>query len=66
MLKTKSETSPKEFHLKGCHRCGGDLRINHDMHGAYVSCVQCGIHIYALNHPQDQRAFAPAYRQRIA
>ena len=33
------------FHLiksKGCQRCGGDLFLEQDEYGTYVSCIQCG------------------------
>jgi DNA-directed RNA polymerase subunit RPC12/RpoP len=28
--------------VKGCKRCGGDLFLERDSEGAYVSCLQCG------------------------
>ena len=28
--------------LKSCRRCGGDLYMETDQFGAYVSCFQCG------------------------
>ena len=27
---------------KGCRRCGGDLFLERDFEGFYVSCLQCG------------------------
>jgi hypothetical protein len=27
---------------KGCKRCGGDLFLERDMDGVYVTCLQCG------------------------
>ncbi len=27
---------------KGCQRCGGDLFLERDEYGIYVSCIQCG------------------------
>jgi predicted nucleic acid-binding Zn-ribbon protein len=27
---------------KGCKRCGGDLFLERDSEGLYVSCLQCG------------------------
>jgi DNA-directed RNA polymerase subunit RPC12/RpoP len=27
--------------IKGCKRCGGDLFIERDPEGAYISCLQC-------------------------
>ena len=29
--------------LKGCPKCGGDLTVARDIHGRYVSCLQCGL-----------------------
>jgi DNA-directed RNA polymerase subunit M/transcription elongation factor TFIIS len=28
--------------FKGCRRCGGDLFLERDTDGSYVSCLQCG------------------------
>ena len=28
--------------FKGCKRCGGDLFLERDSDGVYVSCLQCG------------------------
>jgi predicted nucleic acid-binding Zn-ribbon protein len=28
--------------LKGCKKCGGDLFLEKDVDGSYVSCLQCG------------------------
>ena len=28
--------------LKSCRRCGGDLYMETDQFGSYVSCFQCG------------------------
>jgi DNA-directed RNA polymerase subunit RPC12/RpoP len=28
--------------FKGCKRCGGDLFLERDSEGTYVSCLQCG------------------------
>ncbi len=30
--------------LKGCPKCGGDLYKDRDVYGAFVSCIQCGMH----------------------
>ena len=29
--------------LKGCPKCGGDLSLTRDIHGRYISCLQCGL-----------------------
>lgn len=28
--------------IKGCKRCGGDLFLERDYEGTYISCLQCG------------------------
>jgi hypothetical protein len=28
--------------LKGCPKCGGDVRIDHDEYGWFEQCIQCG------------------------
>ena len=28
--------------LKSCPKCGGDLCSTRDIHGHYISCLQCG------------------------
>ena len=28
--------------LRGCPKCHGDLCVGRDIHGAYLSCIQCG------------------------
>jgi len=28
--------------IKGCKRCGGDLFLERDNYGSYISCIQCG------------------------
>ena len=30
------------FYFKACPRCKGDLCEGGDIHGEYVSCMQCG------------------------
>lgn len=32
--------------LKHCPKCGGDLYLDRDGDGQYVSCLQCGRMIY--------------------
>ncbi len=27
--------------IKGCKRCGGDLFVERDSEGTYISCLQC-------------------------
>jgi len=28
---------------KACPRCGGDLFLDSDLHGDFISCIQCGL-----------------------
>ncbi len=28
--------------FKGCKRCGGDLFLERDSEGVYITCLQCG------------------------
>ena len=30
------------MYFKGCPKCNGDLYAGEDVHGRYVSCIQCG------------------------
>ena len=30
------------FWLKGCPRCSGDLYVDQDQYGPFVTCIQCG------------------------
>ena len=30
------------MYLKQCPKCHGDLYLGEDIHGRYVSCIQCG------------------------
>ncbi len=30
------------IYFKGCPKCHGDLLVREDVHGQYVSCIQCG------------------------
>ena len=30
------------YWLRGCTKCGGDLYLERDKFGSYVSCIQCG------------------------
>ena len=39
---------------KGCKRCRGDLFLERDEYGVYVSCIQCGA-IYAERAERDIR-----------
>ncbi|MCH8826816.1 MAG: hypothetical protein J4O08_06800 [Chloroflexi bacterium] len=41
--------------LKSCRRCGGDLYMETDQFGSYVSCFQCGAAVanFDENTPDD-------------
>ena len=30
------------YWMKGCGKCGGDLYLERDKFGSYVSCIHCG------------------------
>ena len=30
------------IHFKSCIRCNGDVQVNSDMYGKFMSCLQCG------------------------
>ncbi|MDA1127733.1 MAG: hypothetical protein O2913_03410 [Chloroflexi bacterium] len=38
------------MYLKECPKCHGDLLLGEDMHGQFVSCIQCG---YLRDVPVD-------------
>ena len=38
-----SDLKKPALFLKGCPRCGGDLSLTKDIHGRYISCLQCGL-----------------------
>ena len=46
-VRPRKPTRPLEeetsmYWLKGCKKCGGDLFLEKDKFGSYVSCLQCG------------------------
>jgi DNA-directed RNA polymerase subunit M/transcription elongation factor TFIIS len=45
---------------KACPRCGGDLFLDSDYYGNYVSCIQCG---YALER-SDRSLLARLWTNR--
>ena len=40
--------------VKGCKRCGGDLFLERDYEGVYVSCLQCGA-TYMLHIKEERK-----------
>jgi hypothetical protein len=51
------------FWLKKCPRCRGDLISESDVHGAYVSCLQCG-HMLSAAEEASLRGSGPAGRPK--
>jgi len=39
---------------KGCKRCGGDLFLERDSDGVYVSCLQCSA-VYNIKRDEQGR-----------
>lgn len=44
--------------FKSCARCGGDMRRDTDMYGAYHQCVQCG-YLLDVHEPAPPKEQAP-------
>ena len=44
----------RTIRLKGCKRCGGNLTLERDVYGVYVSCLQCGA-VYETQEVRDIR-----------
>ena len=49
--------------FKGCPKCHGDLYLNKDMYGKYISCLQCG---YMKDLPRESKESAVEIRQPVA
>ncbi len=41
------------FWLKGCPRCCGDLHVDNDQYGSFVSCLQCGLNRQVCSDPGE-------------
>jgi hypothetical protein len=52
------------FWLKQCPRCHGDLIGESDVHGSYVSCLQCGHLLTADEERSVRRTDAATNHQR--
>ena len=39
--------------LRGCPKCQGDLYVEQDMYGAYLSCIQCGQDFFFVDDPSQ-------------
>jgi hypothetical protein len=51
--------------LKGCPKCKGDLLVDEDTYGKYVSCLQCGFMQDLVEHQRVTRE-APVAKQVVA
>jgi len=51
--------------FKGCKRCGGDLFLERDSEGLYISCLQCGA-IIAIQPKHEEPAPEPRRRKVFA
>jgi DNA-directed RNA polymerase subunit RPC12/RpoP len=52
--------------IKGCKRCGGDLFLERDTEGAYISCLQCSA-VYArrLKPPVPKLKIEKVYARSV-
>ncbi len=41
------------FWLKACPRCCGDLHVENDQYGSFVSCLQCGLNRQVCSEPGE-------------
>ena len=41
------------FWLKGCPHCSGDLYVDQDQYGSFVSCLQCGLNREVCSQPGE-------------
>ncbi len=48
------------FKLRGCPKCHGDLHAGKDVHGVYLSCIQCGRYFDVVEAPGKVGGKAPA------
>ena len=46
------------FLLKSCPRCCGDLYVDQDQYGSFVSCIQCGLNREIYSQPGESLQFA--------
>ena len=44
--------------FKACPRCAGDLYLEEDTDGEYLSCLRCGYVTYPQNEPKRTATFA--------
>ena len=43
--------------FKGCRRCAGDLYLEEDTDGEYLTCLRCGYVTYPQNEPKRTAMF---------
>ncbi len=53
---------PSLVKFKGCKRCRGDLFLERDFEGVYITCLQCGA-IY-LRHIRREEPLREARRRK--
>ncbi len=41
------------FWIKACPRCSGDLYVDNDQYGSFVSCLQCGLNREVCSQPGE-------------
>ena len=41
------------FWLKACPRCCGDLYVDNDQYGSFISCLQCGLNRQVCSEPGE-------------
>ncbi len=46
--------------IKGCRRCRGDVFLERDSEGEYISCLQCGA-VYT-KHDKEEKKISRNYR----
>jgi DNA-directed RNA polymerase subunit RPC12/RpoP len=52
----------KVVKIKGCKRCGGDLFLERDSEGTYISCLQCSaIYVKIPKSPVPKIKLEKAY-----
>jgi DNA-directed RNA polymerase subunit RPC12/RpoP len=52
--------------IKGCKRCGGDLFLEHDTEGTYISCLQCSaVYTRRLRLPVPKLKIKKAYARSV-
>jgi DNA-directed RNA polymerase subunit RPC12/RpoP len=50
--------------IKGCKRCGGDLFLERDSEGTYISCLQCSA-VYSKRLAPPKLKLAKLYARPV-